>query len=38
MYTLSPITPRVSKIREKYVQPDQGSALARYRIVTEFYM
>ncbi|MBN1905603.1 MAG: hypothetical protein JW927_10945 [Deltaproteobacteria bacterium] len=38
MYTLSPISPRVSKIREKYRTTRPSICIARYRIVTEFYM
>ncbi len=38
MFTLSPITPRVSKIREKYRSTRPKVCIARYKIVTEFYM
>ena len=38
MYTLSPITPRVSKIREKYRTTRPKVCIARYKIVTEFYL
>ncbi len=37
MYTLSPITPRVSNIREKYRTTRPKICIARYKIVTEFY-
>ena len=37
MYTLSPITPRVSRIREKYRTTRPKVCVARYKIVTEFY-
>ena len=38
MYTLSPVTDRVSKIREKYRSTRPRICIARYKIVTEFYM
>ena len=38
MYTLSPVTDRVSKIREKYRTTRPRICIARYKIVTEFYM
>jgi pyruvate formate-lyase/glycerol dehydratase family glycyl radical enzyme len=38
MYTLSPITPRVKKFREKYRTTRPKVCIARYKIVTEFYM
>ena len=37
MFTLSPITPRVSKIREKYRTTRPKVCIARYKIVTDFY-
>ena len=37
MYSLSPITPRVSKIREKYRTTRPKICIARYKIVTDFY-
>ena len=38
MYTLSPISPRVAKIREKYRTTRPKVCIARYKIVTDFYM
>ena len=38
MYTLKPITERVSKIRARYRDTQPEICTARYRIVTEFYM
>lgn len=38
MYTLSPVTPRVAEIREKYRTTRPKICIARYKIVTEFYM
>ena len=37
MYELSPITPRVAKIRSKYRSTRTKVGTARYKIVTEFY-
>lgn len=37
MYTLSPITSRVSEIREKYRTTRPKICIARYKIVTDFY-
>lgn len=37
MYTLSPVSNRVAKIREKYRTTRPSICSARYRIVTEFY-
>jgi formate C-acetyltransferase len=37
VYTLSPVTGRVAKIREKYRTTRPKVCTARYRIVTEFY-
>lgn len=38
MYVLSPISERVRKIREKYRNTIPHICIARYRLVTEFYM
>ncbi|MCL2366472.1 MAG: hypothetical protein FWC75_05420 [Oscillospiraceae bacterium] len=38
MYTLRPITPRVSKMREKYRETQPEICTARYKLITEFYM
>ena len=38
MYELKPVSERVSKIREKYRSARPKVCIARYRIVTEFYM
>jgi len=38
MYTLKPITQRVSKMREKYRGTQPEICTARYRLITEFYM
>ena len=38
MYTLSPITDRVAKMREKYRETLPEICTARYRLITEFYM
>ncbi|NLA74737.1 MAG: hypothetical protein GX846_04590, partial [Deltaproteobacteria bacterium] len=38
MYSLSPISPRVSMIREKYRSTRPKICIARYKIVTDFYM
>ena len=38
MYQLSPITPRVAKMREKYRDTQPEICTARYRLITEFYM
>ena len=37
MYTFSPITPRVARIRERYRTTQPAMDLARYRLVTDFY-
>ena len=37
-WTLKPITPRVAKIREAYRSTQPEICLARYRIITNFYM
>jgi pyruvate formate-lyase/glycerol dehydratase family glycyl radical enzyme len=37
MYSLSPVTDRVAKIREKYRTTRPGICIARYKIITEFY-
>ena len=37
MFTLSPITDRVKKIREKYRSTRPKICIARYKIVTDFY-
>jgi formate C-acetyltransferase len=37
MYTLSPVTDRVARIREKYRTTRPRICIARYKIVTEFY-
>ncbi|MBQ8831431.1 MAG: hypothetical protein IJ017_07510 [Oscillospiraceae bacterium] len=36
-YTFSPISPRVQKMREKYMNTRPSVCTARYRIMTEFY-
>ena len=38
MYTLKPITGRVKKMREKYRDTQPEICIARYRLITEFYM
>ena len=38
MYKLSPITERVSRMREKYRNTKPEICTARYRLITEFYM
>ena len=38
MYTLSPITDRVKKMREKYRDTKPEICIARYKLITEFYM
>lgn len=38
MYTLKPITKRVSDMREKYRETNPEICTARYRLITEFYM
>jgi formate C-acetyltransferase len=38
MYTLAPITPRVKAMREKYRETKPEICIARYKLVTEFYM
>ena len=38
MYTLKPITERVSKMRKKYRETQPEICTARYRLTTEFYM
>ncbi|MDR3209962.1 MAG: hypothetical protein LBT36_04985 [Oscillospiraceae bacterium] len=37
-YTLKPITERVAKMREKYRVTQPEICIARYRLITEFYM
>ena len=37
MYKLSPISPRISKLRDKYRSTKPKICIARYKIVTEFY-
>jgi pyruvate formate-lyase/glycerol dehydratase family glycyl radical enzyme len=37
MFTLSPVTDRVARIREKYRTTRPSICIARYKIVTEFY-
>ncbi|MDR3278141.1 MAG: hypothetical protein LBT12_05150, partial [Oscillospiraceae bacterium] len=37
-YKLSPITDRVAKMREKYRDTQPEICIARYRLITEFYM
>ena len=38
MYTLQPVSERVSKIRQKYRTTKPKVDISRYRLVTEFYM
>jgi len=38
MYTLSPMTERVRKMRDKYRDTKPEICTARYRLITEFYM
>ena len=38
MYTLKPVTERVTKMRDKYRNTQPEICTARYRLVTEFYM
>ena len=38
MYQLKPVTPRVVKMREKYRTTQPEICIARYRLITEFYM
>ncbi|MDR2502511.1 MAG: hypothetical protein LBC78_04605 [Oscillospiraceae bacterium] len=37
-YTLKPISDRVAKMREKYRETQPEICIARYRLITEFYM
>ena len=37
MYKLSPISPRISKLRDRYRSTKPRICIARYKIVTEFY-
>lgn len=37
-YTLKPITERVAKMREKYRETQPEICIARYKLITEFYM
>ena len=37
-YTVKPISDRVAKMREKYRNTKPEICIARYRIITEFYM
>jgi formate C-acetyltransferase len=37
MYTLSPISQRVSEMREKYRSTVPEICLARYKLITNFY-
>ena len=37
-YKLSPITDRVARIREMYRTVEPEICIARYKIITEFYM
>lgn len=38
MYTFSPVTPRVEKMRERYRATQPSVCLARYKIMTDFYV